>query len=79
MPWRPIEADMQARQTKERELDQAGVERLGAMLRSPDCQIEIAAAIVKNAWIIVPCSLMVVITNVNGRRVTGVFSLKSGG
>ena len=45
---------MKPRQTKETVLVQAGLERLGAMLPWPDCEIAIAAAIVKSAWIIVP-------------------------
>lgn len=45
---------MKPRQTKETVFDQAGVDRLGAMLPSPDCQIAMAANMVKNAWIIVP-------------------------
>lgn len=70
---------MKARQTKERGLDQAGVKRFGAMLRSPDWEIEIAAAIVKNAWIIDPCSLMMIIVGLNGMVAGVCFSLESGG
>src|ERR1700710_2567033 len=68
-----MEADMKARQRKERGLDQAGEMRLGAMLPSPDCQIAIEAAIVKSAWIMVPLIDQRLLSRVEWNNVTDEF------